>query len=167
MGFGEDFLSKMDAPARKAVVAMAALEAGAEANPDEHRMVGHYWLRSPELAPSKDLAETIAHTNADIHAFADEIHASGEFTDVLVIGIGVVGYILRWLQVPVLPLVLGVVLGYMVESNFRRSLLISGGDPMIFLSDTASLILLVIASLLTAYSLYKEFSGPRETHAKL
>jgi len=25
----------------------------------------------------------------------------------------------------------------------------------------------VIASLLTAYSLYKEFSGPRETHAKL
>jgi putative tricarboxylic transport membrane protein len=85
----------------------------------------------------------------------------------LVIGIGVVGYILRWLQVPVLPLVLGVVLGYMVESNFRRSLLISGGDPMIFLSDTASLILLVIASLLTAYSLYKEFSGPRETHAKL
>jgi glucose-6-phosphate isomerase len=88
MGFGEDFLSKMDAPARKAVVAMAALEAGAEANPDEHRMVGHYWLRSPELAPSKDLAETIAHTNADIHAFADAIHASGEFTDVLVIGIG-------------------------------------------------------------------------------
>jgi glucose-6-phosphate isomerase len=88
MGFGEDFLSKMDAPARKAVAAMAALEAGAEANPDEHRMVGHYWLRSPELAPSKELAETILSTNADIHAFAEAVHASGEYTDVLVIGIG-------------------------------------------------------------------------------
>ena len=31
---------------------MEALEKGAIANPDENRMVGHYWLRTPELAPS-------------------------------------------------------------------------------------------------------------------
>ena len=30
---------------------MEALEAGAIANADEKRMVGHYWLRAPELAP--------------------------------------------------------------------------------------------------------------------
>jgi glucose-6-phosphate isomerase len=88
MGFGEDFFLRMDAPARKALAAMAALEAGAEANPDEHRMVGHYWLRKPDLAPSKDLTEAIVSTNAAIRAFAGEVHASGEFTDVLVIGIG-------------------------------------------------------------------------------
>ena len=29
---------------------MAALEKGAIANPDENRMVGHYWLRAPDLA---------------------------------------------------------------------------------------------------------------------
>ncbi len=41
-----------DSPAMKAALeAMAALEAGAIANPDEGRQVGHYWLRSPALAP--------------------------------------------------------------------------------------------------------------------
>lgn len=88
MGFSADFLAKMDAPARKAFAAMAALESGSEANPDEHRMVGHYWLRSPSLAPSKDLSDTIESTNASIKSFAKEVHASGEFTEVLVVGIG-------------------------------------------------------------------------------
>ena len=34
---------------QKAYAAMDALEKGAIANPDEKRMVGHYWLRAPEL----------------------------------------------------------------------------------------------------------------------
>ena len=34
-----------------ALEGMAALEAGAKANPDEDRQVGHYWLRAPERAP--------------------------------------------------------------------------------------------------------------------
>jgi len=88
MGFSPDFFSKMDAPARKAFAAMVALEGGAESNPDEHRMVGHYWLRTPSLAPSPELGETIRSTNASIEAFAKEVHASGEFTEVLVVGIG-------------------------------------------------------------------------------
>ncbi len=88
MGFGEDFLLTMDAPARKALAAMAELEAGTEANPDERRMVGHYWLRKPDLAPAKDLTDAIVSTNAAIRSFAAEVHASGEFTEVLVIGIG-------------------------------------------------------------------------------
>lgn len=88
MGFTSDFIARMDGPARAALQSMASLEAGAEANPDEHRMVGHYWLRSPEFAPNADLSETIRSTNASIRRFAEQVHASGEFTDVLVIGIG-------------------------------------------------------------------------------
>ena len=80
----------------------------------------------------------------------------------LVIGVGVFGYVMRWLKVPVLPLVLGLVLGYMVESNFRRSLVISGGDPMIFLTDKVSLGLLLLAALLTTYTAWKEFSGGKK-----
>ncbi|MEZ4235883.1 MAG: hypothetical protein R3F59_06910 [Myxococcota bacterium] len=34
-------------PWARAFEAMAALEAGAVANPDEQRQVGHYWLRAP------------------------------------------------------------------------------------------------------------------------
>jgi len=89
------------------------------------------------------------------------IHQS-VFDIFLVVGVGVFGYVLRLLKVPVLPLVLGLVLGYMVESNYRRSLVISGGDAMIFLTDKVSLTLLVLAALLTAYTLWKEFLGPKE-----
>jgi putative tricarboxylic transport membrane protein len=79
----------------------------------------------------------------------------------LVIGVGVVGYAMRWAKVPVLPLVLGLVLGYLVESNYRRSLVISGGDAMIFLTDKVSLALLLLALVLTSYTAWKEFSGPK------
>jgi putative tricarboxylic transport membrane protein len=89
------------------------------------------------------------------------IHQS--FFDIfLVIIIGLLGYAMRWFKMPVLPLVLGLVLGYLVESNYRRSLLISGGDPMIFLTDTVSLGLLSLAVLLTGYTMWKEFFGAKK-----
>jgi putative tricarboxylic transport membrane protein len=57
--------------------------------------------------------------------------------------------------------VLGLVLGYLVESNYRRSLLISNGELSIFLTDKVSLALLVLAALLTAYTLFKELATAR------
>ncbi len=75
----------------------------------------------------------------------------------IVLGIGVFGYFMRQFKVPVLPMVLGVVLGYLVETNYRRSLLISGSDHSIFVTDKISLALLVLAFGLTTYSFYKEF----------
>ena len=52
---------------------------------------------------------------------------------------GVVGFAMRLLRIPFLPTVLGLVLGYLVESNYRRALVISGGDHSIFLEDPISL----------------------------
>ena len=40
-------------------------------------------------------------------------------------------------------MILGVVLGHMVESSYRRSLVLSGGDHMIFLQDPIAVGLLV------------------------
>jgi len=75
--------------------AMAALEAGAVANPDEGRRVGHYWLRAPELAPDAETKRAIEETVARVKAFAAEVHAAkivpesgSRFTNVLVVGIG-------------------------------------------------------------------------------
>ena len=76
----------------------------------------------------------------------------------LVLGVGVLGYILRYCKVPLLPMVLGVVLGFMIESNYRRSLLLSGDDLSIFMTDKVALGLLILAVVLTAYSLWREFS---------
>ena len=84
----------------------------------------------------------------------------------LVLAIGVLGYGMRLARLPVLPLVLGVVLGYMVESNYRRSLLISDGAHSIFVTDPVSLGLLLTALALTLYTGWKEWRpAAQKTHA--
>jgi len=94
MRFGDDFLRSMGARAQKAFSEMRQLESGAIANPDERRMVGHYWLRDPGLAPSAALRWDIEDTNARIKKFAADIHAGnvtpaqGKFRHLLLIGIG-------------------------------------------------------------------------------
>ncbi len=74
---------------------MQELEAGAIANQDENRMVGHYWLRSPQLAPDPQLSKIIESTKASIKDFANAViagkitNASGQkFKTVVVAGIG-------------------------------------------------------------------------------
>ena len=93
---------------QQAFAAMAALEAGAIANPDEQRMVGHYWLRAPELAPDPEAGAHIAAEIDRLEGFGQEVLSgavaspAGRFTDVLWIGIGGSGLgpllILRALQ---------------------------------------------------------------------
>ena len=75
--------------------AMADLESGAIANPDENRMVGHYWLRNSTLAPSTELKDAIDATLIDIKRFSASVldgkltaANNAPFTDLLVIGIG-------------------------------------------------------------------------------
>ena len=70
-----------------ALAAMAALEGGAVANPDEGRRVGHYWLRAPALAPD-GLGAEIEAAAAQTRAVAAEVHASGAFDTALILGIG-------------------------------------------------------------------------------
>jgi len=95
MRFEDDFPDRMAAPMQRAFEAMDALERGAIANPDEKRMVGHYWLRAPDLAPSPAIAAEIRNTVAEIKRFAAAAHdgtirtpAGVRFTHVLSIGIG-------------------------------------------------------------------------------
>jgi glucose-6-phosphate isomerase len=90
-----DFSAKMEREIQKAFTDMKALEAGAIANPDEGRMVGHYWLRNADLAPTPELKQAITGPLADLKAFASKVH-SGEvaspngnpFRQLLLIGIG-------------------------------------------------------------------------------
>ena len=75
IAFTDDFLSSMAPLMRKAYHAMADLERGGIANPDEERMVGHYWLRSPDLAPTTEIRDMIEITIKNISAFAGGIHS--------------------------------------------------------------------------------------------
>ena len=93
--FDDDFFHRMREPIARAYETMAALEDGQIANPDEQRMVGHYWLRDPDLAPSDEISEQIRQAVHDVQAFAHDVHerrikppTANRFSDVLVIGIG-------------------------------------------------------------------------------
>jgi putative tricarboxylic transport membrane protein len=68
---------------------------------------------------------------------------------------GVVGFLMRILKFPFLPTVLGLVLGYLVESSFRRSLVISGDSYAIFFNDRISLALLCVSCLFVFGSIGK------------
>jgi len=61
---------------------------------------------------------------------------------------GVLGYIFMRLDCEPAPMILGFVLGPLMEENLRRAMRISGGDPMIFVNRPISLGLLVAASIL-------------------
>ncbi len=95
MGFEDDWVKSLRPKFDQAFLEVVSLEQGAIANPDENRMVGHYWLRNPDLAPHPDIREQIATIIDEVEAFAQKIH-SGEihppeapkFTDILAIGIG-------------------------------------------------------------------------------
>ncbi len=66
----------------------------------------------------------------------------------LMIGFGVIGYLARKFQYESAPLVLALVLGPMMENNLRLSLVISQGDPMIFLSHPISAVLMTATVVL-------------------
>jgi glucose-6-phosphate isomerase len=95
MTFDDAYFAKMEPAIQKAYTAMDALEKGAIANPDEDRMVGHYWLRAPQLAPKPELAKEITDTLASIKTFAADVHSGkikpptvAQFSHILSIGIG-------------------------------------------------------------------------------
>lgn len=79
----------------------------------------------------------------------------------LVLAVGLVGYGMRRNGFPYLPAVLGVVLGPLVESNYRRSLLLSGGEHGIFLEDPIAIGLLGAALFFVLVSLAREVKDAR------
>jgi len=66
----------------------------------------------------------------------------------LTLGFGVLGYAMRLWRFEPAPLLIGFVLGPMMEEYFRRAMLLSRGDPIVFLERPGSAVLLGLAALL-------------------
>lgn len=64
----------------------------------------------------------------------------------LLLGCGILGYLLSKNDFPVAPLVLALVLGPMIENNMRRALTISNGDFSIFFTKPLSLVFIIAAA---------------------
>lgn len=83
------------------------------------------------------------------------------FDLVLLLICGVVGYFLAKNDFPMAPLVLGLVLGPMIENNLRRALTTSNGDFSIFIEKPVSLIFLIIAVLWITVPLIMKMRGKK------
>ncbi len=65
----------------------------------------------------------------------------------MMLGFGVLGYVMKKLEYPIVPLVLALVLGRLAENSFRQALMISGGSLSIFFTRPISLIFMIAAIL--------------------
>ena len=95
MNLTEENLQALEPRFAEAFRAMVALEAGAIANQDEGREVGHYWLRDPDRAPSPEARQLIRRETERLETFGRQVldgallsPTGSPFTDVLWIGIG-------------------------------------------------------------------------------
>ncbi|WP_439570276.1 tripartite tricarboxylate transporter permease [Roseovarius mucosus] len=82
--------------------------------------------------------------------------------DVMVVMVfGALGYLFRLLSFPPAPLLLGFVLGPLLEEHFRRAMLLSRGDPMTFVERPISSVLLGIAALILIWTLFNAIRRTR------
>jgi putative tricarboxylic transport membrane protein len=81
------------------------------------------------------------------------------FDLLLLIGCGLAGYLLASNDFPLAPLVLGLVLGPMIENNMRRALTASNGDFMVFVEKPISLVFIITALLWIIVPIFLKVRG--------
>ena len=79
----------------------------------------------------------------------------------LTLVIGAVGYVMKLFRFEPAPLLLGFVLGPLMEENLRRAMLLSRGDPMVFLERPISATLLSVTAGILVYAFYSAMRNHR------
>jgi putative tricarboxylic transport membrane protein len=78
------------------------------------------------------------------------------------LGWGILGYFFNKVGVQPAPMVLGFVLGPMLEENFRRAMLLSDGNPLVFVQRPISATLLAVAVILIVILIFPAIRRKRE-----
>lgn len=85
-----------------------------------------------------------------LFCFAGAFASSGNINEMfLIVPIAILGYIMNLLGFSVIPTMLGLILGPILELNFTRSMIVSGGDLLIFIKEPISCGILIVAVLFT------------------
>ena len=87
---------------------------------------------------------------------------SGTFDLILMVVLGVIGYILRKMDFPTAPIILGFVLAELMEQNLRRALAITNGDISILFESPISIILWVLSALVLILPVILRFRARRQ-----
>jgi putative tricarboxylic transport membrane protein len=72
----------------------------------------------------------------------------------IAMGFGIVGFVMRRFELPIAPMVMGLILGPMAEQFFLTSMVSHGGDPSVFVRRPVSLAVLALATLVVAWPLW-------------
>ena len=90
------------------------------------------------------------------------------FFDVYVMfGFGLLGLAMRWLDMPIVPLLLAMVLGRQLEEHLRVSLISSQNDITIFFTSPFSLFFLCLAGVSIFWSFWAERQNTKKSQKKL
>lgn len=77
---------------------------------------------------------------------------------------GIVGYLLRKAGFSTIPIVLGLILGPIIESNFQRTLIASGGSMLVFITRPLSLLFIVLTIVSISIPIINLFKSVRTPH---
>jgi putative tricarboxylic transport membrane protein len=80
---------------------------------------------------------------------------------------GLLGYLMLRYDYPVAPMVLAQILGAMMESNYRRAMTMSRGDPTIFLTRPITVVILVLAAFTTFVAVRRQRQALKQEAAQL
>jgi putative tricarboxylic transport membrane protein len=86
---------------------------------------------------------------------------------IIAIAFGVLGFALRRANIPMVPIILGLVLGPIMERYFRQGIGAAGGDLTVFVSRPISLVFLITIIALVALALRNAFSGRKKGAANV
>lgn len=75
---------------------------------------------------------------------------------------GGIGYFLSLIKVPLVPIVIGFVLGNTMDSNLRKGLVMTGGNFWGFVSRPITLAILIVTILVLGYSIYKDINKKKK-----
>jgi len=87
---------------------------------------------------------------------------NSSFDVMVVAGFGLLGCIMRALSFPAAPLLLGFVLGPLMEEHFRRAMLLSRGDFMTFLDRPISVTVLIISAVILVWGVSSSFRANKK-----
>ena len=97
-----------------------------------------------------------------VFCFAGSFCVNSSIADVFIaVFFSLASYVLLKLEYPVVPVLLGLVLGDTMEENFRRSLILSGGSPKIFFESLSSLVLIFILTVVVALIIREKYYSER------
>lgn len=114
------------------------------------------WIRLTQVPKGIIAAIVCATCLLGTYAEGNEI-----FSIWIAVAFGIVGYALEKVDIRPAPIVLALVLGYLMESNFRRALVMSGDDMGVFFSHPISVICLVLAAIVFVLPLIQNIRETR------